>query len=87
MKTVEIKKYVEAINELHTEFVKSTNLIEKHRFAVALSIMADQLMLALSPIINAKIIKPGIIVEDYLPNDRPPTPQKTAKIYQFKEKE
>jgi len=91
MKVVEIKDYVGAINELYGEFSKTTDPFDRRRFAAALTIMADQLMLALSPIINDKVISPNITVEDWPKPEGPPpepfTPQKTAKIYQFKGKE
>jgi len=90
MKVVEIKDYVGAINELYTEFSKTTDPFEKRRFAAALTIMADQLMLALSPIINDKVMSPNITVEDRPKPEGPssePFVQKTAKIYKFKGKE
>lgn len=92
-KTVEIRDYVGAINELYAEFAKSVDPFERRRFAAAMTIMADQLMLALSPIINEgkSVGKPNITVTDWPPPEGPSpepfAPQKSAKIYQFKGKE
>lgn len=84
---IEIINYVKAINELYDEFSRATENFEKHRYSVAMAIMADQLIGALKPIIEGTKLENPMKKETVGGYQTEPLPTKTARIYQFKQKE